>query len=1035
MYMRLARIVILILSLTIFNHLEVAAQRTIIQGTVTGDGIPLIGASVRIKGNEKEGTVTDANGHFTLNVDVPTTLLVSYLGYQSKEITVRNSQKIDITLEAENNSLSEVTITVPYGTAKKSSFTGSAGYIDTKTIAREQVSNISQALQGTVPGLQSFSSSGQPGEDASIYIRGVGSVNASSTPLYVVDGVPYEGSLSSISPQDIASVTVLKDAASSALYGSRGANGVIMIVTKQGTPDQSPTITLSAKYGWASRERSDYKQLSTDQYFELYWEALRNERLGNGYTLDAANEYATSHLTGALGINPYGTAYPTPVGTDGKLVSGAKALWNDNWDDALTQHARFQQYDINVSGGTKTSKYFLSASYFDNQGAYIESGFKRYTFRANISSKIKKWLEVGMNLSGTHSKQEYPKQDDSMTSNVIGFARNLQSFYPIYQRDLTTGEYLLDSYGNRQFDFGTYRPNSYANMNLVATMPLDKSDITRNDVSLRSFLALTPIKDVSYKLTINYDYDNRINHNYVNPTYGEGATTGGSVNKENIQTTAFTVNNVVNYKHTFGQDHNLSVLGGQEYYEYHTSNFGGTRTGVIADGYYEPDAASNLSDFSGNSDTYKLLSFFGSAEYNYANKYYLSASFRSDGSSRFSSDKRWGTFWSVGASWRISDEKFMQDTRNWLSNLSLRTSYGAQGNDNVGYYAYQALYRIANNLGYSGLVASRLATPNLTWETNLNLNIAVDFALFNSRLSGSVEFFNRRSKDLLFSVDLVPSSGFTSMDANIGSLKNVGWEFQLNGQPVKTKDWLWQISLNATTYKNKITSLPTSEMWSGNKKWVKGGSLYDWYLIEWAGVNPENGNPQWYGYDDNGTKFITEDYSSLSSSDKVKVGSSLPDVTGGIQNTLRYRNWTLDLSFSYSLGGKIYNGDKVSLLSQGPSGTGWSIDMLDRWTPEHTDTDVPKVTTSPASSWTNTSTRFLVSRDYLKLKNISLAYNLPMGWLQHLGISNASVNVTAENLFVWAAQQGLDPEQNVNGTTYFRYPAMKNIAIGVNVQF
>lgn len=1027
--------IFIIFCLVLFGFLDATAQHLTIQGTVSGDGEPLVGASVRIKGMEKQGTVTDVDGHFSLNVDGPTTLTVSYLGYLTKDIYVKSDQPYDIVLESESHSINEVTITVPYGIAKKSSFTGSAGYIDTKTIAKEQVSNISQALEGTVPGLQSFTSSGQPGEDASIYIRGVGSVNASSTPLYVVDGVPYQGSLSSISPQDIASITVLKDAASAALYGSRAANGVIMIVTKQGAEEQAPTVSLSAKYGWASRERDDYKQLTTDQYYELYWEALRNERIDNGYALDAANTYATEHLTGALGINPYGTAYPNPVGTDGKLVSGAKALWNDDWEDALTQQAHFQQYDVNVSGGSKATKYFFSAGYLDNQGAYIESGFKRYTFRANVSSKIKKWLELGMNIGGTHSKQQYPKQDDSMTSNVIGFARNLEPFYPIYQRDLTTGDYILDSNGNRQYDYGLYRPNSYANMNLVATMPLDKSDITRNDVSLRSFLTLTPISDISYKLTVNYDYDNRTNHNYVNPDFGEGSATGGSVNKENIQTSAFTVNNVVNYKHTFGQEHHISALVGQEYYEYHTSNFGGTRTGVIATGYYEPDAASNVSDFSGNSDSYKLLSFFGSAEYNYADRYYLSASFRSDGSSRFSSSKRWGTFWSVGGSWRISDEKFMEHTRNWLSNLSLRASYGAQGNDNVGYYAYQALYAIANNLGKSGLIASRLATPNLTWETNLNLNIALDFALFNSRINGSVEFFNRRSKDLLFSVDLVPSSGFSSMDANLGALRNTGWEFQVSGQPVKTKDWTWQLGVNATTYKNKITSLPSSEMWSGNKKWVKGGSLYDWYLIEWAGVNPENGNPQWYGYDDNGNKYVTEDYSSLTNADKVKSGSSLPDVTGGIQNTLRYRNWSLDLAFSYSLGGKIYNGDKLQLLSQGPSGTGWSADMLDRWTPDHTETDVPKVTTNPASSWTNASTRFLVSRNYLKLKNVSLAYSLPATWLQRWGISSASVNVTAENLFVWAAQQGLDPEQNVDGTTYFRYPAMKNIAIGINVQF
>ncbi|MCO6025786.1 TonB-dependent receptor [Prevotella cerevisiae] len=1027
------KVFLLVIMLTF--QVVVHAQKIIVSGKVQDNNGPLPGASVSVKGKNKSATITDADGIYKIEVDPHATLLVHYIGFQSKEIPILGKSHIDILLTSEDNTLNEVTITIPYGTAKKSTFTGSAGFIDEKTIKKELVSNVSKALQGTVPGLQSFSSTGQPGTDASIYIRGVGSVNASSSPLYVVDGVPYQGTLSSISPEDIESITVLKDAASAALYGSRAANGVIMIVTKQGSQGQAPSINLSAKYGWSSRARSDYKQLTTDQYYQLYWEAIRNQRLDSGYNLEDADSYASKNLVGALGINPYGSAYPQPVGTDGKLVKGATPLWNDNWDKALTQNAHFQQYDLSVSGGNRSSAYYFSAGYLNDEGAYIQSGFKRYTFRANISSQVKKWLQLGLNINGTHSSQKYPKQDDSSTDNIITFARDMQSFYPIYQRNLETGEYLLDEDGNRIWDLGSYRPNSYSNQNLVATMPHDKSDIIRNDLSVRSFLELKPLKDWSYKLTINYDYDNSTDRNYVNPEIGIGTTTGGSINKENIQASAFTINNVVNYTHSFSSLHNLHALIGQEYYEYHTSNFGGTRTNVIADGFYEPDAASTLSSFTGNSDAYKLLSYFGSAEYNYDRRYYLSASIRSDGSSRFAPKKRWGTFWSVGGSWKISEESFMKNTKSWLYNLGLRASYGAQGNDNVGYYAYQELYSIANNLGESGVIASRLATPNLSWETNLNLNIALDFGLWNNRLNGSIEFFVRHSKDLLFSLNLVPSSGYTDMDANIGAMRNVGWEFQLNGQPIKSRDWEWNVSLNATTYKNTITSLPSDVMWSGDKKWVKGGSLYDWYLIEWAGVNPKDGNPQWYGIDDKGQKYTTEDYSSLTADDKVKSGSSLPDVTGGIQSSLNYKNWSFSMFFSYSLGGKIYNGDKVSLLSQGPSGTGWSADMLNRWTPENTQTDIPRLTTEPASSWTNTSSRFLVSRDYLKLKNISLGYTLPKQWFQRLGLQEATLNLTAENLLTWAAQQGLDPEQNIGGTTYYRYPSMKSITMGINVKF
>lgn len=1009
------------------------AQSIHVTGKVSSLGEGLPGVTVTVKG-DPSGTITDMDGKYSIRVKADATLVFSYIGYRTMEVSVNRQKVIDVELQEEAQALEEVVISVPYGTVKKSSFTGSAGYVGAQTLEKAQVSSVTKALQGTVAGLQSFSSSGQPGSDATIYIRGVGSVNASSTPLYVVDGVPYDGSLSSIASSDIASITVLKDAASAALYGSRAANGVIMITTKQGEKDTHPTIELNMKYGFSSRAREDYKQLNTNQYFELYWEALRNFRMDSGYSAEEAAQYASENLTGRLGINPYGSAYPNPVGLDGKLVAGATPLWNDDWDDALQQNAHYTDLNVRVSGGSKTSSYFLSAGYLDDQGAYIESGFKRYTLRANVVSDIRPWLQLGLNVSATHSIQDYPKQDDSTISNVVLFGRNVPSFYPIYERDLNTGEYLLDEEGNRIFDYGNYRASSYAKYNLLASLPHDLSRIKRDAASLRGYVQLTPFKGFSYKLSLNVDYDNRINHDYSNPSYGPSSITGGGVGKENIRTTGMTFNNVVNYEHVFNNLHTVRVMAGQEYYEYNTSNFGGERTGVIMDGFYEPDAASTLSDFYGNSDQYKLLSFFGSAEYNYAQKYYVSASVRSDGSSRFHPDNRWGTFYSVGASWKIMQEEFMKPTSSWLSNLSLRASYGAQGNDNVGYYAYQALYSIYNNLGESGLRASRLATPNLSWETNLNLNIGLDFGLWNNRLSGSVEYFVRRSKDLLFSKDLVPSSGFSSTTENIGALRNYGWEFSVSGYPVSTKDWKWKLSLNATTYKNKITSLPAAEMWSGNKKWVEGGSLYDWYMYEWAGVNPENGNPQWYHYDANGNKVKTEDYSSLVTADKVKCGNSLPDVTGGIQSDLSYKNWSFSFLLSYSLGGKLYNGDKVSLMGQYSTGSGWSSDMLGRWTPENPDTDIPRLTTQPSSSWTSTSSRFLVDRSYARLKNVALSYTLPKSLLKKISFKDASLYLQAENLLTFCGQQGLDPEQTVGGTTYYRYPAMKTISFGINVK-
>lgn len=1013
------------------------AQRITVSGKVTAGGEGLPGVTVAVKGSTN-GTITSMDGDYSLQTEPQNTLVFSFIGYETQEVPINGQKTINIEMHESSIAIDEVVIAVPYGTAKKSTFTGSASVIDKKIIAASQVSSVSKALQGTVAGLQSFSTSGQPGEDASIYIRGVGSANATTTPLYVVDGVPYDGALSSISSQDIASVTVLKDAAAASLYGSRAANGVIMITTKQGQNGSAPTIQLSAKYGFSSRAVRDYDQLSTNDYFMLQWEALRNSYMDNGQSAESAAQTASSILattaTGGLGINPYGTQYPQPVGTDGKIVAGATPLWDDSWEDALSQDAHYTDISASISGGSERTKYYFSLGYLNDQGAYICSGFKRYNLRTNITTDLRKWLQVGLNVSATHSVQDYPKQDDTAIGNIVLAARSIPSFYPVYERDLTTGEYLLDENGNRIYDYGNYRKGSYNGYNFAQSMLYDKKEYKRDAASIRGYLQITPLEGLSYKMSLNIDYNSRFAHFYDNPTYGKEPLTGG-VEKENVRTTGLTYNNVINWNHTFNENHDVRLMAGQEYYEYNTSNFGGSRTGVITDGYYEPDVASTLSSFYGNSDQYKLLSFFGSAEYSYQSKYFVSASVRTDGSSRFHPDHRWGTFWSFGGSWKISREKLLEEAANdWLTNLTLRASYGAQGNDNVGYYAYKALYEIGSSFGESTLHASRLETPELSWETNLNLNVGLDFGFWSNRLNGTIEFFQRASKDLLFARDLVPSGGFSSIDANIGKLKNYGWEFTINGTPVLTKDWTWKLSVNATTYKNEIVELPTDVMWQSTKKWVKGGSLYDFWLYEWAGVNPENGNPQWYYTDTDGSRKITEDYSSLTSDDKVKVGSSLPKVSGGFQSDLTWRDLSLSMLFSYAIGGKLYNNDYKSMISvSGGNGSTLSKDMLNRWTPENRYTDIPRLSYDQTSYFTSSSSRWLVNRSFLRLKTVTLSYNLPEKWLHYATIKQASIFLQGENLLTFCHQQGLDPEQPINGMVSYRYPAMKTFSFGINV--
>lgn len=1015
------------------------AQNMTVKGKVTANGLEMPGVTVSVKGTAG-GTITSLDGDFTIKADAGSVLVFSFIGYETVEVPVKGNGPINVELREKTTDLDEVVIAVPYGTAKKSTFTGSAGVVDKKIIANSQVASVSQALQGSVAGLQSFSASGQPGEDATILIRGVGSVNASTTPLYVVDGVPYDGALSSISNQDIASITVLKDAAAASLYGSRAANGVVMITTKQGSKKSAPSIEISAKYGFSDRAVKDYEQVSTEQYFMLEWEAIRNMRMNlkkNPDTAEAAAAYATQNLIlNYIGINPYGTAYPQPIGTDGKLVEGARLLWNDSWEDALSQDAHYTDLSARVSGGSENSQYYFSLGYMDNQGAYIGSGFKRYTLRANITSDLTKWLQVGVNVGLTHSIQDFPKSDDSSLGNVVLAARSIPSFYPVYERDPETGAYVLDENGQRVYDYGKYRHGSYAGYNQAQSMLYDKNEIKRDAASVRGYLQVTPIEGLTYKMSLNIDYNSRFTHDYANPTYGKEPVTG-SVSKSNTRTTGMTFNNVVNWEHTFGEVHNVRLMAGQEYYEFNTSNFGGSRSNVITDGYFEPDVASTLTGFSGNSDQYKLLSYFGQAEYNYAQKYFASVSMRADGSSRFHPDNRWGAFWSFGGSWKIGREAFVEEAAgSWLSDLTLRASYGAQGNDNVGYYAYQALYGIGSFLGETTLTTSRLDTPELSWETNLNANIGLDFSLWSNRLFGTVEWFQRTSKDLLFARDLVPSSGFSSIDDNIGKVRNYGWEFTLGGTPILTRDWTWRLSVNATTYKNEIVSIPTDVMWSGTKKWVKGGSIYDFWMYEWAGVDPETGDAQWYMTDtETGERVKTTNYGSLTSQDKVKVGNALPKVSGGFQSDLTWRDLSLSMAFAYSIGNKIYNRDKASLMGvSGANGSTMSKDLLNRWTPENTQTDVPRLEYDQTSYFTSASTRWLVDGSYLRLKTVTLNYNLPKKWIQPAMLKDVSIYVQGENLLTFSKQQGLDPEQALGGVTYWRYPAMKTLSFGINVK-
>ena len=1014
-----------------------------VSGVVMSEGEPLPGASVLVKGTHN-GTVTDVDGKYTLTVPADATLVFSFIGLKTTEQKVNGRSVINAELIPDSEQLDEVMV-VAYATAKKYSFTGAASTVKGSEIAKMQVSNVSRALEGTVSGLQASAPSGQPGTDAEIRIRGIGSINASSAPLYVVDGVPFDGSINSINPEDIASLTVLKDAASAALYGSRGANGVIIITTKQGQTDSKTTVSVNASFGGSSRAIRDYDRVGTDQYFELYWEALRNQYALNTdkYTPQTAAAQASKDLVGKLmggGPNPYGPNYPQPVGTDGKLLAGATPLWNVDWQKEMEQQALRTEIGLNVSGGGKTNQYYFSAGYLNDKGIALESGYQRFNLRSNISSEITGWLRGGVNMSYAHSIQNYPVSSDTKTSNVINAGRLMPDFYPVYEMN-ADGTYKLDSEGKRIYDFGSYRPSgATANWNLPATLPNDKSERMRDEFSGRTFLEVTFLEGLKFKTSFNFDLIDYNTLDYTNPKIGPAVNTGGGASREYTRTFSWTWNNIATYDKTIGE-HHFNVLAGVEAYSYRYDELTASRSKMAQPDMPELVVGSQLTGGSGYRIDYALVGYLTQALYDYQNKYFFSASYRRDGSSRFAPETRWGNFWSLGTSWRIDREEFMASTSDWLSALTLKMSYGAQGNDNLGtYYASKGLYTIVSNLGENALVSDRMATPNLKWETNLNFNVGIDFSLFNNRFSGSFDFFTRRSKDLLYSRPIAPCLGYGSIDENVGALKNTGIEMVLNGTIINQNGWVWKLGMNLTHYKNKVTDLPLKDMpRSGVNKLQVGRSVYDFYMIEWAGVDPENGDPLWYknevdaNKNPTGKRVTTNDYGSA---DYYYVNkSSLPKVYGGFNTSLSWKGFDLSAIFAYSIGGYIYNRDVTMILHNGSlEGRDWSTEILRRWTPDNRYTDVPALSTT-SNNWNSASTRFLQNNSYMRLKNLTLSYNLPKQWISKLSLSSVQVYVQGDNLFTIHRNQGLDPEQGITGITYYRYPAMRTISGGINVSF
>ena len=872
-------------------------QRKNLTGNVKDNhGEPVIGASIRVK-DSGNGTITDYNGNFTLT-DVPDkgTLIVSYIGYNAEEIAITNKNNLQIVMK-ENAELLDEVVVVAYGTAKKSSFTGSAEVVKQDRIEKRVVADISKALDGTVAGVQSTSGSGQPGSGASMVIRGFGSISASNTPLYVVDGTPFDGALNTINPNDIESVTVLKDASAGALYGSRGANGVVMITTKRGGKENNRiSINLKANWGISSRAIPKYETVNEAEYLELAFEAYKNELI---YTEGVdpllagtqAIEVMRGISKGILGYNEQYNPFDMPLQElinplTGKVNPNARLKYHEDWKDELSNHNPLrQEYQLSVTGGNNKTQYMVSMGYLNEVGLLQATEFGRYSGRANIDSQATEWFKIGFNIAFAQTTTNYNSASGSQVSNLWYTSQIMAPIYPVYEHN-ADGSLKLDANGKKIYDYGKNRI-ALANSNAIALLHEDKENNTKDNLSARTYIKLSADDDKygilkGFSLTANFgfDYFNTNEMSYSNPYTGNAATVSGSLTKAVQRQLSYTFNQLVGYQRDFGA-HALDIIAGHEYYELKQQFLGAQKTGFPFGGLYELSTAATLSGASSQTDKYAIESYLSRINYNFQQKYYLSASFRTDGSSRFYKDSRWGKFWSLGASWRISEESFMQPI-DWINNLTLKASFGSQGNDNIGsYYAYQSLYSMGlTNASFNGASINSLENKDLRWEKNENLNIGIEARLFN-RLSITAEFFNKHTKDLLLDMPKATSTGFNAYPANVGSMRNRGIDITANVDIFNHSDFKWSLTLIGSHIRNKVLKLADKpEIISGSNIFKEGEAVNSFYLPISAGVDPLTGNQlYWVDHDKNNNtvpKYKTDDVTLTANSREI-VGNRIPD--------------------------------------------------------------------------------------------------------------------------------------------------------------
>ena len=1075
-----------------------AMAQTQVTGTVVSsdDGQPVVGASVLVVGT-KTGTATDVNGNFTLSVPTDSKLEISYIGMVSKKVTVKG-KNLKIVLDPDSKTLDEVMV-VAYGTQTKSSFTGSAAVMDAKDLNKKITTNVADALVGSVPGLQLTGASGQPGaKQGNIHIRGIASLYANTDPLIIVDGAPYAASLSNLPQEDIKSITVLKDASSAALYGARGAAGVILITTKTGN-SETAKINLDAKWGGTSRSVQNYDVFKDPaSYMEAYYSQFYNYAFyTKGMSAVDANAWANKHALSdpqtGLQYNPFNVPNgENLIGLDGKInpkaTLGRSYKYNgttyylqpDNWEDAAYRHGFRQEYNVNVSGGSSKWNYYTSVGYLSEDGILENSSFRRFTARFKADYQANKWLKTYANVGYIRSNTESnPNLSDvsSSSGNMALYTQFIAPIYPLYVRTLDANgnpQIMTDAYGHLKYDFGvpaTNYPGQGARPFSATANPLgtNKYDTYKSDgdqiqgqfnfdVSFTSWLKFVSTNSFNLGLTRESQYQN--------PYIGSAVASNGSLTKDNM--TSFRQNYVqtLNFHKQFG-GHDLQAMLGHEWYKQHSDYLEADARGGFSPAIKEINAFSDRYDSQSYNTNYNVEGYFGNVLYNYNQTYFGQVSYRRDASSRFAKAHRWGNFWSVGGAWIISNENFFKNLNaNWVNQLKIKASIGQQGNDGIPDFQY--LERYSLNKGTNSMLPSFYAIGNedITWETTTNFNVGMEFALFNNRLSGEFNYYNKKTTNMLFWLSIPESMGTRGYYGNLGDIRNTGVELTLNGDIIRTKNIVWNVSANISHNNTKALKLPADKtkqyggfsaadvlhgfnvsMW-----YQEGKPLYNAMLPDYAGVNDKGEALYWVDQD------VYADYKAGKMSNSSKPGakhsftttnwseatyythSMLPAANGGFSTSLQFYNFDVNAIFDYQIGGKIYDFGYSRLMeSIETSATGFNLskDVLKAWTPNNTSSNIPAFMYGSDNARSQ-STRFLTSAKYLNFQSFSVGYTLPKSLTKKLMLSNIRVYVQGENICFWSARKGLDPRYNFQGTTQQgidSYAPVRTILGGIQLSF